>query len=480
MAGTYGAPRNETRVINTFRAHLHRQPYGTLSYDLAFLCLFFAVMPFAYVLQVLTGFPEAALVGYFFLVAALLTKGINWQITQEGFFRHSLSALVFLVIAHNAISGLAALLSGNVAIASRVLCLFVLPVGVFILASKYNDNQQWKLVKVVAITAIMVALEMLHENVYSWWLEESSPLQLMNRDYVFSRTGRTLTQIYHPGYRTTGPLEHVHVSTFFMGIGILAWLAIYLEYGKKLSLLWMSVCWTTLIVHGVRTPLIASCIAVALLIFLAYKRQPRHEQGRWKIALGVLIIVGASVVVLDPFGTVQKFYLPVLLQNDWDTRSTIPMNPEIILDDSMGKVVKLFERRIETELVSNELFERRIETELVSNEYFSALFGYGIGAALMGAEWLDDHVFVLQLISQYGLLGSIVFIGMFFAAARSFWITFNREKNGDSILLLFAFTLMVLLGLSMAHGSVIQRKAIFPILLWAFAIIYGFSRRGIK
>ena len=137
-----------------------------LPHDLAFLCLFFAILPFIYALQVLTGIPEAALVGYLPLVVALMVKGIKWQTTQDGFLRHWLSALVFFVIAHNLVSGLGVLLSGNVAIAGRVLCLYVLPVGVFILASKYNDNQQWKLVKVVAITATVVALEILYENVY--------------------------------------------------------------------------------------------------------------------------------------------------------------------------------------------------------------------------------------------------------------------------------------------------------------------------
>ena len=424
-------------------------------------------MPFVYVLQVLTGFPEAALAGYFFLVAALMTKGIKWQIIQDEFLRHSLSTLVFFIIAHNAISGLTVLLSGNVAIASRVLCLFVLPVGVFILASKYSDNQQWKLVKVVAITATVVALEMFYENVYSWRLIESSPFQLINRDYIFSRTGRVLTQVYLPGYRTTGPLEHLHVSTFFVGIGILAWLAIYLEFGNKLSLLWMAVCETLLIVHGVRLPLILGCITVAGLIFLARKSQPKNEQGRWKIALWVLVIAGASVAVLDPFGTVQKFYLPVLLQNDWDTRSMTPMNPEIIFNDSKNQLF--------------ELSKFRFGAEWLSHDFFTALFGHGIGASLIGTvKGLNDDMFVVQIFAQYGLLGCIAFIGMFFAAAVSFRTTFNRVKGSDCILLIFAFTLIVLLGLSMAHSSVIQRKVIFPILLWAFAIIYGFSRRGIK
>lgn len=142
------------------------------SHDSAFLCLFFVVLPFAYALQVLTGVPEAALVGYFPLVAALMVKGIKWQTIQDRFFQHALGALVFFVIAHNAISGLGILLSGNIAIAGRVLCLFVLPVGVFILASNYSDNQQWKLVKAVAITATVVALELLYENVHIWWLQE--------------------------------------------------------------------------------------------------------------------------------------------------------------------------------------------------------------------------------------------------------------------------------------------------------------------
>ena len=123
----------------------------------------------------------------------------------------------------------------------------------------------------------------------------------------------------------------------------------------------------------------------------------------------------------------------------------------------------------------------RLGNEWLSPEFFKGLFGHGIGASLIGTvDGLDDNVFVMQIFAQYGLLGGVTFIGLFFAAAVSFWTAFNHAKGSDSILLVFAFALVVLLGLSMLHSGVIQRKAIFPILLWAFAIIYGFSRRGIK
>lgn len=436
------------------------------SHDLAFLCLFFAVLPFAYALQVLTGIPEAALVGYFPLVAALMVKGIKWQTIQDRFFQHALGALVFFVIAHNAISGLGILLSGNIAIAGRVLCLFVLPVGVFILASNYSDSQQWKLVKVVAITATVVALELLYENVHIWWLQEPTFFQLMNKDYVFSRSGEYLSQLYLPGYRPTGLLEHVHVSTFYVGIGMLAWLAIYLEHGNKLCLLWATICEVVLIVHGIRLALIASCIAVVVLIFLACKSQSGHRQGRWKIALWVLVITGILVVVLDPFGTVQKFYLSILLTGSWNPNYPTPITPMPVVNSSVS--------------YASDLVVSRLGHGVMTFEFFSGLFGHGIGASLMGVAGVNDDFFLMQVVAQYGLLGAIAFIGLFFAAVVSFWTTFNRSKGSDSILLVFAFSVIVLLGLSMLHSGVIQRKAIFPVLLWAFAIIYGSSHRVIK
>lgn len=436
------------------------------SHDSAFLCLFFVVLPFAYALQVLTGVPEAALVGYFPLVAALMVKGIKWQTIQDRFFQHALGALVFFVIAHNAISGLGILLSGNIAIAGRVLCLFVLPVGVFILASNYSDNQQWKLVKAVAITATVVALELLYENVHIWWLQEPTFFQLMNKDYVFSRSGEYLSQLYLPGYRPTGLLEHVHVSTFYVGVGMLAWSAIYLEHGNKLCLLWATVCEVVLIVHGIRLALIASCIAVVVLIFLACKSQSGNRQGRWKTALWVLVITGIIVVVLDPFGTVQKFYLPIFLQGNWDTNRSIPIFPGTVINRSTN--------------ISFELISSRLGSGWSNLEFFYGLFGHGIGASLIGIVGTDDDFFVMQILVQYGLLGSIAFIALFFVAAVSFWTTFNRVKGSDSTLLVFSFALMLCLGLSMLHSGVIQRKAIFPVLLWAFAIIYGSSHRVIK
>lgn len=438
-------------MISTFLWRLRRQSYGALPHDSEFLCLFFAILPFVYALQVLTGIPEIALVGYLPLVAALMVKGIKWQKTEDRFLWNWLSALIFFVIAHNTASGLGLLLSSNFAIAGRVLCLFVLPVGAFILASNYSDNQKWKLVKVVAITATVVALELLYENVYVWQLHESTFFQLMNKDYVFARTGENLTQLYLPTYRTTGLLEHVHASTFFVAIGILAWLAIYLEYGNKLSLLWMAVCEMILIVHGIRTALMAGCIAVAVLIFLNYKSQPGNGRKRWKNTLWVLVITGVSVVVLDPFGTVQKFYLPILLHNNWDTNSPTPLNPSVTLLSSL------------------------------SPEFLTSFFGHGIGTSLIGkVRGLSDDVFVLQIFAQYGLLGGAAFIGIFVAAAVTFWSTFNRADGSNSILLAFAFALIVLLGLSMLHSGVIQRKAILPVLLLGFAIINGSSRRGIR
>ena len=130
--------------------------------------------------------------------------------------------------------------------------------------------------------------------------------------------------------------------------------------------------------------------------------------------------------------------------------------------------------------IAFELTSSRLGSGWSNLEFFYSLFGHGIGASLIGIVGTDDDFFVMQILVQYGLLGSIAFIALFFVAAVSFWTTFNRVKGSDSTLLVFSFALMLLLGLSMLHSGVIQRKAIFPVLLWAFAIIYGSSHRVIK
>ena len=49
----------------------------------------------------------------------------------------------------------------------------------------------------------------------------------MNLNYVLSKTGNYLSQLSISGYRPTGSPEHVQASTFYVGIGILVWLATF-------------------------------------------------------------------------------------------------------------------------------------------------------------------------------------------------------------------------------------------------------------
>ncbi len=432
--------------------------------DYILLSVFFLLLPFIYAAQVLGGHPAVGLVGY---VPLLLLSLAVMQDRREHLHLYQmrpkpLSLLLFALVAHNAISGLWVLLEGNVALGGRVLCLFVLPFVVFVAGGRLTAEQHWGVMKIVAFTAAVVAAELLWENVCNSLLGQSSWFQLLNRDYVLGQTDKHLTQLYRPEYRGTGLLEHVHVSTFYLAVGIVAGVTLYLKSGAMRYLMAAGFCEAVLVVHGVRLALIAGISALVLNLTLIGWNGWAERRAGLKFSVVFLSLVFVLVLVADPFGTVRRFYIPVVTQGAWNLDRPSDITPGVVIRKGVENVSDTV------------LF--RLGSSAGSRDFYDGLIGHGIARSLTGdVAGLDDDFFVAQIFSQYGLWGGLVFYLVFLYSLLLGLRAAARSSDERGLLLAFAVAVVFLLASSTLHSGVVQRKVTFALLFWVHAIICSCS-----
>ena len=430
--------------------------------DYMLLSAFFLLLPFIYAAQVLSGHPAVGLVGYVPLLLLSLAvmryskQYLNFYKARPTF----LGLLLLALVAHNAISGIGALLQGNVALGGRVLILFVLPFIVFVAGTRLSSERHWGIMRIVLFTAVAVAAELLWENVSNWVLVRSSWFQLLNRDYVLGQTGKDLTQLYVPAYRGTGLLEHVHVSTFYLAVGIVAGVTLYLKSGAKRYLIAAGFCEAVLVMHGVRLALVAGIAATVLSLTLNFWNSRCGKRNRLKNSALFLSLVFVLVLVTDPVGNTRRFYIPVVTNGVWN-----PDDADITPSAIIGRGIKGMCNTVLSRLGSSD-----------ADDFQDGLIGHGIVRSLSGdVVGLDDDFFVHQIFSQYGLLGGLVFFLIFLCSLLQGLRATVRSADERGLLLAFSVSVILLSAISTLHSGVMQRKVPFALLFWVLAIICSCS-----
>lgn len=430
--------------------------------ELALLYTFLLMLPFVYAFQVISGVPEAGLLGYIpllFLIAVVARNYVEYWTS----IKSTPKVLLLLVLSlafHNVVSALSILGEGDAAIAGRALVLFSIPAIVFVVGGQMSIERHWSIVKLVALTAAIVALEMLWEDFTVWILRESTWFQLRNFHYVLSVTGRELNQLWAPGYRTTGLIEHVHASTFYLVIGFVAAMAVFLRTGAITYLAVAVICELTIIVHGVRFPLIVAALAASVYIVCIRYAGAALSPPRLRIVVIVCGVAAIAAVVLDPFGTVRRFFLPVLFDGIWNTDAPDEFTLQSVLHSGVNN--------------AKNTVLGRLTSEIWSLDCLQGLFGHGIANSLKGSvEGLDDDFFVAQIFAQYGLLGGLAFYAIFVVALVQSARSLRHIQDDRMFLIAFVIVVLVVIGGSTLHSGVVQRKAIFGILMWVLSIAYA-------
>jgi len=362
---------------------------------------------------------------------------------------------------HNGASALTSVVRGEYGIGLRVFFLFFLPLGIYAIASTASAQARLQFIAIVALTSLIVALEMLYENISARIFHSTTWFQLLNKDYVFSVSGRSLSQLYLPTYRSTGLLEHVHATVLYVCLGAIASLVLYVSSGRLLYFLILLVSVAAVLQHGVRVQLVG--LFVALFAAFYSMRFGLSIAGRRNLMMAFCAVFCLTVILLiaDPLGIARQYYWPVLMRGDFQT--TEPL-------------AEISSRSLST-IVNNSDWGRLLSSN-GEVDMLNAFFGLGIASSLAPLHSNSDDFFVLQLVSQYGLFGAAVYFGMFYVAIQRARLGLGSSGELDRFLAVFSLCALVLLGLSSLHSGVTQRKAIYPVLMLALALAAASVQRG--
>lgn len=432
-----------------------------------YLYAFFILLPLTYALQVISGRSEVAVLAYGFLILAYIT--LFWKNDPSWKFLSFPRSLVdflplgfcFLLI-HHSISVGDSLLAGDLQMASRGMLLFTLPLLLFWAVQQLRATELRMILVLLAILGCLVCCELLYENFSIRILRTPTIFQLLNRDYTLARNGYELTQLSGIYYRPPGILEHLHAVTYFAAFAALANAILFCLNGRWYWFVGMCLCTTALLMHGVRLPVASAILMFTLLAFIFYKREKNPEiRKRGIYVFWTLLILVLIQLFVDPLGTSRDYYFPAFLRGDFQVQDAT--TSEWVINES-------------TRLVNTSSWGDFVTGKQA--DIFVALFGHGIVGSLNGLDGISDDLFMLSLLAQYGLLGAVVFFGIWLVAiycAVCGLLRTSDDKNGRAALY-FATGVLVMMAVGMAHSSVLQRKAIFPYFPLAAGIAWRYAR----
>lgn len=438
------------------------------------LCLyaFLILLPLTYALQVVSGRPEVAMVTYGFLFVGYIQ--LFQQRHQHQIFSlrtHSVLNLLplgfaFLLI-HHVVSAGDALVAGDFQMAIRGMLLFTLPLILFWLVQELRSGELRTVLVLLSVLGSLISCELIYENFSARILESPTVFQLLNRDYILARNGVELRQFWITSQRPPGLLEHVHAVTYFATFAALANAVLFSLDGRWRWLVGMCVCTAALLAHGVRLPVAAAMIAFALLAAVVYKREHKkdiRQRGIWIfMALVALVLIQ---IFVDPLGTSRIYYWPVFLSGDFQ-----------IEDATTSQYVANESARLIEISAWGDLFTGQ-KTNL-----FVAVFGHGIVGSLNGVEGTSDDLFMLSILSQYGLLGALIFFGIWLVAiyyAISGLLRISSVDDNERGALYFAAGVLIILAVSMLHSGVLQRKVIYPYFPLVVGIVWRYARANLN
>lgn len=436
------------------------------SIDTLFLYAFLILLPITYAFQVVIGLPEVGVTPYAFLLLSFIVF-CSSKHNHADIFRLTRSPRDFLflgfcfLLVHHGISVGEAFVVGDFQLAVRGLLLFTVPLLLFWLVQNVNAWGLRTILVIVAILGAMTSAEMFYENFSVRVLQSPTIFQLLNRDYVFARNGYELTQLFGIKYRPPGLLEHLHAVTYFAAFSSLASGILFCLSGRWYWLFGMCLSATALLMHGVRLPLMAAGLAFTALVVVFYCREKDkniRKRGKWVVLS--LFLLASIQLFIDPLGTSREYYWPAFLRGDFQipdmstTQYLVQESHRVIENSEWGKL----------------LSGRQAD-------YFIAFFGHGIVGSLKGVDGVSDDLFLLSILSQYGLVGTLIFLGIWVTAIYYALLLLLRASIDEleGAALYFAIGLLLMLVIGMLHSGVLQRKAIYPYFPIAIGIVWRYS-----
>lgn len=417
------------------------------------LAVFFFFLPFAYALQVLTRSPYVPVLGYLLLVGTMIWLILRHLDSVRIRDLDAISVGFILLIFHHVMTSWAVAEQGDAGLMARVLVLYTVPLVLFWVPRSISLDGLELILRCIAVAALLVSIELIYENVSTQVFETSAYFQLLNKSYLHEVLGsEELGQLWWHAYRAVGLLEHPHATALFCNIGMCTAAMLYIFRSRLFFLTVALISAAAVLTQGFRVPVLSQVAVTTLLGVFIWLRGDEVVRRRAVIYMSLYVVTAAGIFIIDPTQIVSRYYLPSM-QGNFQT----PNNME--LSQWLGHT--------SVDLIRHSYLVKWMEGDSAS--WSRALFGHGLVGTLSGRYAFSDDLFLLALPLQYGLLGVIVFGGIWIAAIGAAFAVHirNLELKVPAVQLqMLAFVGLaaaVLLAMSMVHSGVLQRKVIYPL-----------------
>jgi hypothetical protein len=424
--------------------------------------IFFVFLPFIYFLQVITFCKYVALLPTLILLPASLLLLANIKSVRLNFQSLTSALPEILVLYFTFVSFLWSIYEGlhyGVSQGISIFIRFVAPSIIYILVSRFISlNSIYPILNIISITSVIVGIEIIYENICVRIYQQIPLFQYMSFDYVKALgSGEELQQYISYVGRPTGLLEHLHATSFFIGIGVLTSLTLYLVRGWRVYLAIFFIGLFSQVIAGARLPLLITIIGL-IVMFLLLKSDSQIKQRLMKSAIVTLFVILVAILILSVLSFhyekvrqyVLKTYVMVITRGDFAPGGDI--NLEKHVESSFTHMITAFQQHPQT-----------------------IIFGAGPGKYLRDCSLSCEDFFIFQIFGQYGIIGGILFLCLFLIPLWYNYNVWHQKQCEGKCIFVFIYSLLLLFALSIFHSPVLQRKAIYPLFFLTLGAIGRFS-----
>lgn len=427
--------------------------------------VFFILLPFSYVLQVLFFTKYAALLLYVPLVFSVLRLANGYFTDRQsaasfGVSPFSLLLILFLVMP--VYSAFVELYFSGPTGSLKILLTQLFPAILFLVIKDHvGDSAIRFIISILILASAAIALNELYEFL------KNTPTLYELRNYAYIKAsvigssgvcddaaiGRWSGTTLRPG----GLMDHVHAAPFFIGFGLVGCFVFYLHSASKWCLVPGILCVLGLVSSGMRLPVMATGLTLFLFTLL---------QGKVVFRTGPVLRRFALFFALSAVSVAALYSLTSERARFWDLYMHPLTTGEFV--PSGGAEDIAFAQR--DEIVGN-----------IKTNGLLLFLGYGVSSSwAIQEKMVSDDVFALNILGGGGVLGIISFYGVFAAFVYKLLVRIRRVSFEERALFLFPAGILLILFISTLHSGIFLRRSIYPLFFFsgAMAVRYFKGRGG--
>lgn len=315
------------------------------------------------------------------------------------------------------------------------------------------------------LTCVLVGIIYIAEFIHLLVLRKgffSYTILLDQYAYKLNPSGHGLSKSWVKGdlytlVRMPGPLSHSQVSAFIIAIGgILSFAMIVFRHPQRGKNIFFIICVVALFLTGERTSIVAGSTGCFILVVMGVK----YQEIKIPYILGLCSVICLSFVLMIVFKVVDMSAFKLLYRSEAITAV-------------MGQLIA-------APAFDEFLLKMKHPIAFVGGYGFFPVLSMVSGMEFSFCPVYTEDLFFLQLLSQYGIVFSLVFILLFGTSIRFCYVKCKRLNYRYFKRNLFVFSsiiaVVVASFVSVGHSNAVIKAQVNPVLVISIAVFSVIAR----